>query len=163
MNSPNRIGELVPLLEKFEFPHCDVMHENVVRDRSGIPIERAGMKEFTDQCPIKTRFLRPACNHCEGHEREPLSEMAYHLGLEGKMASELRAMEEQHKRDMKQKTVIDEKIRDARTGPTLFIEDVPCACDGQKNAASYVMEHRAIVDRMRAFTIALLAAAKANE
>lgn len=163
MNSGNRIGELVPLLEKFQFPYCDGKHEQVIRDEKGIPIPKSGgEKEFKAQYPLKDRFLRPACNHCEGHVRDPLLDMAWELQVDGKMTDELRAMTVQHTADLAAKITIDPALREARTGETSSVEQVPTIEEGEAAAAPFVLQHREIVDRMRVFTAALLAAAKSE-
>ncbi len=163
MNSGNRIGELVPLLEKFEFPYCDMRHENAVRDKKGDAVpDQHGLKALIDQCPVRTRFKRPACNHCEGHSLDPLLEMTYVLSLAKKLTPELQSMETQHKKDLESKKVIDRRANEARTGETLRAVDVPSVADAEMQAAEFVRQHRAIVDRMRAFTIALLIAAKTS-
>lgn len=162
MNSSDRIGELVPLLEKLQFPYCDVQHENVIRDANGNPVQNRynDSKNFTDQCPLQTRFLRPACNHCEGHERDPLAEMSYHLEATGRLTPELKTMTEQHSFDAREKIRLDAQIRKARAGGMESVSTIPTREQAEQDAKPFVALHRAIVDRMRDFTAALLQAAK---
>lgn len=159
MNSPDRIGQLVPLLEKFQFPYCDARHENLVRDAHGYAVRNGEGWKLTDQCPIRTRFLRPACNHCEGHGLDPLSEMAYEIAQVGRLTQELRSMAKQHSEDLRHKSILDEQIRNARTSKKNLVH--PLSQDeADLAAAPFVKQHREIVDRMRTFTAALLQAAK---
>ena len=161
MNSSNRIGELMPLLEKFEFPYCDGKHENVLRDATGKAVAGVGQsKELMPQCALSVRFKRPACGHCAGHEREPLSDMAYELQRAGKMTAELSALMRLHAADLKRKTSLDGDIRAARIGTALTIADVPSVEEAKLAAAPFVAEHRSIVDRMRILTAKLLEAAR---
>ncbi len=86
--------------------------------------------------------------------------MAYELSQAGKVTDQIWTMFKLHEADIKRKPDLDTEIREARTTlPTAG--GIPDRGTAEAAAAPLVAEHRAIVDRMKAFTAALLQAAKA--
>lgn len=162
----DELEELLPIVESFEFPYCDMAHEDVKRSSEGTPLS----DEYIPECPAGIQEKRPACAHCHKHwinEEDGIEEDIL-LKLSNVLLSaypsniQLKILNAEHEQKMEMIQRLDVAIREARTGSQgqLGNGPIPSAEEAKKRAAPLVAEHRAIVDRMRHFRDTLVTMAK---
>lgn len=167
----DELEELLPIVESFKFPYCDMAHEDVIRTPEGVPIIHTdGKAEYESECPPAKKSKNPACAHCpmdmEMHPHVVLQKLSIILQKSTARGSEqLTSLLVQFKKDALAIWNLDQKIRSARISEEddygrTNLKNPYSQEQAIQNAAPLVREHRAIVDRMRHFRDTLVAMAR---
>ena len=159
MATLEQIRQLTDRASQFEFPYCDVKHEDFVRDAQGRPKSKPA--QFAPQCPAAVSDRRPACPHQCKESGDALWLLSSALSEHGQTDQSINEMQRQYSRDRMRKSWIDREMRAARTVFSFLMSDPEeQAALAQQESAQFVAEHRAIVDRMRLFRDTLVTAAE---
>lgn len=161
------LQDLVSEAETFEFPYCDLAHEDVVRDAHDTILTNAeGRSKLEKECPIMSKLKRPGCAHCR--EQRALDESEPEGAEDGdillQLSRSLQSLLGQHKKLIKltiiyeqqvtQLDQLDADIRKARTGGTVVQQRpafVPSKEEAERLAEPLIKQHRTIVDSMKTF------------
>jgi hypothetical protein len=155
--------ECIDTMEQMEFPQCGMRHEDLVRNPRGLPIlDDRDMCEYLPQCPSDITEWRPACAHFIDGRRgiSRALELIKTAGLQTIFVD----LQERYHRLHAEIKVIDNEMRDARCGDSLYSfsyhpspeQAVVATKDLVKTHATFVEQMQRIVGEITAALRALL-------